>query len=103
MSHSPWFRRDFALSLLSLPVVTGRHGLPDCPEADCNRSKTHDDDSRRRSRGSTVLNFDFTEREEASRKEVRRSLAGDPPAHLRGPAFPPAPPGLDEGRPRPAL
>src|SRR5260370_23516646 len=98
MSHSPWFRRDFALSLLSLPVVPGRHGLPDCPEVDCNRAKTHDDDSRRRSRGSTVLNFDFTEREEAFRKEVRRWLEANLPDDLRGRAFASSRAGLDEVR-----
>src|SRR5260370_7243516 len=98
MSHSPWFRRDFALSLLSLPFVTGRHGLSGCAEVDCNRWKTRDDDSRRRSRGSTVLNFDFTEREEAFRKEVRRWLEANLPDDLRGRAFASSRAGLDEVR-----
>src|SRR5260370_27387518 len=48
--------------------------------------------------GSAAMTFDFTEREEAFRKEVRRWLEANLPDDLRGRAFASSRAGLDEVR-----
>src|SRR5206468_4035961 len=83
--HAP--TSDFARTLPGPSVAMGRHGLPARSAVLCKRAKRLDSDSWQREQRSTRLNFDFSEHEEAFRKDVRRWLETHLPDDLRGRAF----------------